>query len=615
MHLPSYLQKNQYGIYYIRIYFPQYIRLQFNKHEFKKSLKTKEKRDAVAFSRAIKIRFDLFFKKKMVFQMDWLTTKNKLNELVDEIIDRFNNDIMDLGTYGKHITNYTELLVEQEAQRFINLKSKNTPLNIESFRELKRYTEEIIDNCKLDTDPDKLERNLVQVAEMLLKLRQKRIQLVESLYLSAPFLFDEYKKQINLDELGGEAHFNSDMIDIPAISSDQKTYNSLTLRELIDKFIKYKISKGAWGSPKTIELNVQKLNYIFDFLSFIKRSDKIYIDNLNAEDAEQFEKYFQILPKNRTKKYPNTTIEELIYKSTSGSIPKNELISTVTYNSYVDLIFGMFNYAVLPKQSYIKKNYFIDLKVKPQARTKRLPFGDDDLFKFFSTDLFVKKDFLTKYSWRYWVPIIMVYSGLRLEEISQIPLKHIVIIEGISCFDIKEEFDSTNNKYITKLKNNSSKRIVPIHPEIIKLGLLKYVDYLSGLGEYNLFPHLSNLSEKDRYIKAGAKISRWFNEDDKIHYKKSYLTNCGINADNKERKVLYAFRHTVQTCLNNHPSNVEFDKIDHLFGHSVKSIGRKEYGNYKPETILNVVKLISYPKVKFPWNSSSYNKIPFPWEK
>lgn len=608
MRLPSYLHQNEYGIYYFRACFSKHIRLHLNKIEFKKSLGTRNKKNAVKYSRAIKLKFDELCY-GAILNMDWLATKTILNEVVDRIIGGFNDDIMEYGTYGRHITNYPELMVENEADQFIAQKMQHIDVSMDSFPLLREYTDNIIKECQLDNDPKKIDRNITQVAEMLLKLRGKRLKLLENLYLSAPFLFERYKKQIQnngvevVDTDGLVTNCNLNDI---AVGNDPKvTVNSgITLRQLIDKFVEYKTSKNYWGSPDTIKLNIQKLNYVYDFFKFIKNDSNLYLSNFKCSDAEKFETYFQILPKNRTKKYPNVSIENLVQKSLLGAIPANERISAATYNSYVDLLAGLFNYAVQPKQNYIDNNYFIDLKVQIKGSVKRYPFDNYDLQLFFSTDLYKNKDFNEKYSWRYWIPIIMAYEGFRLEEAAQLLVKNVFQVDGIYCFDIVDETNKSTGELVTKLKNESSRRTIPIHPKILEIGFLKFVEYVSAKNEEKIFYDLSNASKNGVYKKAGAKVSRWFNEDDHAHYKSSYLTNCGVNKEGKPRKVLYSFRHTVQSLLNNHPDNIENDKIDHLFGHSIKSIGRKVYGGYSPETILEIVKLIDYPNANLPW----YNK-------
>lgn len=172
MRLPSYLYQNEYGIYYFRVCFPKPVRLHLHKIEFKKSLGTRIKKDAVKYSKAIKLQFDLLCY-GTILNMDWLDTKKILNQLVDAIIGRYQSNIMEYGTYGDHITNYPELLVEKEDGQFLDQKMQNMDVGMDSFPLLGQYADDIIKECQLDSDPSKIDRNITQIAEMLLKLKDK----------------------------------------------------------------------------------------------------------------------------------------------------------------------------------------------------------------------------------------------------------------------------------------------------------------------------------------------------------------------------------------------------------------------------------------------------------
>jgi len=210
----------------------------------------------------------------------------------------------------------------------------------------------------------------------------------------------------------------------------------------------------------------------------------------------------------------------------------------------------------------------------------------------------------------------MANSGMRLEEVCQLQISNIVLKDGIYCFDIKEEKDIETGEFITKIKNTgSSQRIVPIHPTIKKVGFFDYIKKLEQASEKRVFPDLVNKSKTGRYVKAGAKVSKWFNEDDEKHNKTSYISKCGINGDGKVRKVLYNFRHLVETILINHKQNIEHDKIDYLLGHQITSIGRNNYGHYKAPMLLSVIKFIDYKNSFLPWDvNNDYGKIKFSWE-
>ncbi len=529
--------------------------------------------------------------------MDWFETKFVLSKYVDEIIIKYQENIMEYGTYGDHVTNYPELSVEKEAQTYINLLQKNEPVNIDAFPLLKQYTAKIVKECNLGNDPDKHDRNLAQVAEMLLELKHNRLQLLDELCVSPSFSSEQHKNQFENN------------------SPEQLDDKGITLRQLIDKYIEYKTTKNIWSSPNTIQQRQQMLNYLHEFFEYLKNKKNIQLHELESNDADQFEKQFQMLPTNRTKKYRDIKIKELISKSESGLIPKNDRISATTYNGYVDLLNGIFKFAMEPRQNFIKQNFFIDLKIKKPTNVKRPPFSANDLKLFFSTPLFQKKEFNIQFSWRYWIPILMWYHGCRLEEVAQLQVKNIIKVGKINAIEIKEEYDKDTKSIITKLKNESSHRIIPIHSAVIKIGFLKYVEHLIDNDEQKLFPNLSNVTKNGTYKKAGAKVSRWFNEDDKKNYKYSYLTKCGINADDKERKVLYCFRHTFQVFLHNHPDNIESEKIFQLIGHEPKSNSHKYYSSYNMDTLSKTIELIACPDAKIPWDTNSdYHKIKFPWE-
>ena len=79
----------------------------------------------------------------------------------------------------------------------------------------------------------------------------------------------------------------------------------------------------------------------------------------------------------------------------------------------------------------------------------------------------------------YWTPLIGVFSGLRLGEITSLYLDNIKEIKGSSrkkrwCFDIVVEPERTDKH----LKTRSSRRIVPVHDILIELGLIEFLELL-----------------------------------------------------------------------------------------------------------------------------------------
>ena len=85
-------------------------------------------------------------------------------------------------------------------------------------------------------------------------------------------------------------------------------------------------------------------------------------------------------------------------------------------------------------------------------------------------------------SW-YWVPMIAWYTGMRLDEISSLELNEIEYAGGHWQIQVKPNS-------LRGLKTDSSKRVLPVASQLLKLGFDKYVEALRSEGEWLLFPEL-----------------------------------------------------------------------------------------------------------------------------
>ncbi|MFC1827222.1 site-specific integrase [Thermodesulfobacteriota bacterium] len=512
---------------------------------------------------------------------------------------------------------------EEEADWFLDLKLKGITeyedesgqtVKFEGFSKvplIRGYADWIIEEYKAEIPDNQIETFCHQTAKMLTRLLQWKLNL---------------QAEIAEEEYGDPEPFSEHPVYTQSFDAEET--ESITLRELIEKFIHYKIhGKKAWPGERTIKGNTRILYLIHRIFEYIKKSEEVPVDSISKDDAHAFNMIFRNMPKNLTNLGKKSSFEDVLDKVDKEKISENRkgLISDSRFNTYIEQINGMFNYACASVRGYAKINYFSDMRIANPDREKRQPFTSSDLNKFFSTDLYSKKEFPIKWAWRYWLPIIMMYTGARSEEICQLHVHHIKEHKGINYFDIKSTVDKETGKNITSVKNAQSNRFVPIHPTLVKIGFLKYLKYLKESGEEQVFPNLKNRTKKGDFKPYSKGVSRWFNENDLKKSKFSYLVRCGVNAkpgeENKAveeevRKNLYCFKHTVETLLINHPDNIEHDKIDSLLGHKIQSTGRKHYGEYHVPTLYNdVVKKIDYPDANLPWDvDPAYNKIEFPWQ-
>src|SRR5690606_20223968 len=124
---------------------------------------------------------------------------------------------------------------------------------------------------------------------------------------------------------------------------------------------------------------------------------------------------------------------------------------------------------------YVKDNYFTGLAPKGSGSSKGSlkPFPRPDLKPPVSTDLFTRHAFSK--DWEYWLPLLGLYTGARLEELCQLQKSDIRQTDGLHYIDIHEDNDEEN-----QTKSSSSNRRVPLHSHLIELGFLEFVASKSG---------------------------------------------------------------------------------------------------------------------------------------
>jgi integrase len=100
----------------------------------------------------------------------------------------------------------------------------------------------------------------------------------------------------------------------------------------------------------------------------------------------------------------------------------------------------------------------------------------------------------------FWGPLIGLYTGARVAEVAQLFLRDFVVVEGHPCLRIYPGSDGQS------VKNDASKRLVPLHPDLIRLGLLDRVHQMKERGVDRLFPDM----RIDSAAGAGNSISKAF---------------------------------------------------------------------------------------------------------
>ncbi|TGN94565.1 site-specific integrase [Burkholderia sp. USMB20] len=174
----------------------------------------------------------------------------------------------------------------------------------------------------------------------------------------------------------------------------------------------------------------------------------------------------------------------------------------------------------------------------------RQTFAPDELDRIFSQDWFergagtVRANGFTH--WRphyYWLPLLGLLTGARINELSQLYLDDIRQSEaGVWYLDFNLDGDKVEDVPDKSLKTVNAERVVPIHAELVRLGLPEYVERLRRAGHTRLFPEL----KRDPVKGYGKPAGSWFNE--------RFLGNR-LGIERNGMKTFHSFRHTFITAL------------------------------------------------------------------
>ncbi|WP_299200474.1 site-specific integrase [uncultured Amphritea sp.] len=213
-----------------------------------------------------------------------------------------------------------------------------------------------------------------------------------------------------------------------------------------------------------------------------------------------------------------------------------------------------------------------------------IPFTDDHLNNLIGCYLFtgpLPTRLKTVSPYKFWLPLIGMYSGARLEEICQLHLQDIVENDGIHMLRISSVDDEGTGKKVN-IKTASSHREVPIHSELIRIGLLDFVDELRDSKETRLFPDLSNENPKNRY---GYAATKWFGD----------TLRKSIKYEKGQGYCYHSFRKLFIQRLQN-VTDVPREVRKALVGHSIGGGDTHEIyeGRYSPEVLKQNIERLEY---------------------
>ncbi|GAO39888.1 putative recombinase [Sphingomonas changbaiensis NBRC 104936] len=347
-----------------------------------------------------------------------------------------------------------------------------------------------------------------------------------------------------------------------------------TILELFDRYSAMRLAEGR----KRADTIAQDRKVIILFADFVGKDRDVR--SLTKADVREWLTVLTKLPRrfSEIRGYRGLTLRQAAQK---GAAEGRTPLALLTVNKYLSTVSPFLDWCC--RQAYAEQNpcdgLHFDVK---KGKNARPPFRAEQLNTIFRSPLFTgfaadgkehspglkKAD-----DWRYWLPIVCLFTGARIGEIAQLRLRDLERDNGTWLIHIRNEEQSGQ-----RTKSGLS-RVAPIHSRLQKLGFLAFFDRqrekANGNLEVQLWPELK---PNDRGEMGGVPSRFW----------RDYLKRIGIKAG-RDGYGAHSFRHTLADRLRE--AGYLDNEVAVALGHNLKTV-TSGYGRIKQGTISRLKDMI-----------------------
>lgn len=541
-HVPH-LQYRQ-GIYHLRMRVPDDLRSRVGMSEVTRSLKTG------SFSKANRLVTRYAARLKETFEV--LTNANYTKERARSLIQTCFADLAK-ETDGGFIPTSPDVDLELLAQRVMSeefIRDLSASIASRTFSDgFIRQAKAVLTRNKVAVDAlsdtalhdlyDGLARGMVEQQRLFLFRLDDRL----SDYQPRDALF----------------HKQPAPLAVPALPPSMATTEEMgpSVSKLVELYLTAK--RKIW-TPKTARTNAAKLKLLEGYFGHDRSAS-----SLTPPDIRDYRDAVGQLHREYSR-MTGTTFQSLQTSAEGGRI------ATRTANLIFETAKALFNWA--ESEAYIATNPARAIKINaPTSKaTKpklRRPFTPDELERLFSAPVFtgchsphrrtVPGSLILRDAY-FWIPVLGFYTGARLGEIVQLHINDLDIDGPIPFLRITETGSSgADAKHVKSL---AGVREVPLHPDLIALGLLEFVRTRAKAkrASKRLFFEIAFGADGQ----ASTTFSKWFGR----LLDKAGLSDPGL--------VFHSFRHGMQDAFRNAltPQYVIDRVIGHADGHVSSQYGQ-----------------------------------------
>lgn len=305
----------------------------------------------------------------------------------------------------------------------------------------------------------------------------------------------------------------------------------------LERFCKY---KAEHISHKAVTMLEAKCKTVLELIG------KSQLRAIRRSDAEEVVSLLRNYPTNlkKYKQFNRLSGHQAIELNKELEMPT---LSDESVKDYCQKMSGFFEWCQLNELTDINPFKAIRFKKTRRDSEAKCAYTDTDLKKIFDS-LASTKDH-HKHPYYFWLPLLAYFTGARLNELCQLYKTDIYQVDSIWVIHIDDRFDGQ------KLKNLTSRRIVPIHDQLLSLG---FMDFVQSVQHERVFPELKE--SRDGF---GSAASKWYGRfKTKLDFGKGY--------------DFHSFRHTVATQLKR--QQVSHIVTGEILGHTQNNITYDRYG-------------------------------------
>jgi integrase len=242
------------------------------------------------------------------------------------------------------------------------------------------------------------------------------------------------------------------------------------ISELFERYASQRRIEGR----KRSDTIAQDRKIILQFAEFVGSNRSVA--SLTQTDVREWRETIAALPPkhNSMKDYAGLSLRDAAVKARAEGA---SLRSPTTVNKYLSTVSPFLAWSV--RNGFAERNpcdgLFYDL---PKGRNPRPPFSVEQLIRIFSSPLFAgfeadglehRQGSRRTDDWRYWIPLLCLFTGARISEIAQLRIDDLQYEKTIPFLHLRHD------ERLGQRTKSGKSRLVPIHPKLAEIGFIALV--------------------------------------------------------------------------------------------------------------------------------------------